>query len=136
MIRIFFIISFAFITYAMIDMCLQSGFNLKNVLLTIVALIFVVIGLFWIYSLGVIFDYKNNKFKLILGLTNRSKYERPLSSISSIDIINDLNIGAKFIINYYDGNKEEIYYHFYRISFVEQIQFKRLKMEIQKTRFL
>ena len=69
---------------------------------------------------------------MILGLSNKNKYERILNSISSIDIVNDLNLGVDVIINYLDGRKEKIYYHFYRISFVEKLQFKRLKRQLNK----
>ena len=132
LIRIFSIISFIFIIYAMIDMCVISGFQIQYILLTAVVLFFVIIGMIWIYSLGIVFDFKENKFKLILGLLNKNKYERILNSISSIDIVNDLNLGVDVIINYLDGRKEKIYYHFYRISFVEKLQFKRLKRQLNK----
>ena len=132
LIRIFSIISFIFIIYAMIDMCVISEFQIRYILLTAVVLFFVIIGMIWIYSLGIVFDFKKNKFKLILGLSNKNKYERILNSISSIDIVNDLNLGVDVIINYLDGHKEKIYYHFYRISFVEKLQFKRLKRQLNK----
>jgi hypothetical protein len=132
LIRIFSIISFIFIIYAMIDMCVISEFQIRYILLTAVVLFFVIIGIIWIYSLGIVFDFKKNKFKLILGLSNKNKYERILNSISSIDIVNDLNLGVDVIINYLDGHKEKIYYHFYRISFVEKLQFKRLKRQLNK----
>ena len=132
LIRIFSIISFIFIIYAMIDMCVISGFQIRYILLTAAVLFFVIIGMIWIYSLGIVFDFKKNKFKLILGLSNKNKHERILNSISSIDLVNDLNLGVDVIINYLDGHKEKIYYHFYRISFVEKLQFKRLKKQLNK----
>ena len=132
LIRIFSIISFIFIIYAMIDMCVISEFQIRYILLTAVVLFFVIIDMIWIYSLGIVFDFKKNKFKLILGLSNKNKYERILNSISSIDIVNDLNLGVDVIINYLDGHKEKIYYHFYRISFIEELQFKRLKRQLNK----
>ena len=132
LIRFFFIISFVFIIYAMIDMCITSGFQIKYILFTAIVLFFVIIGMLWIYSLGIVFDFKKNKFKLVLGLSNKNKYERILKNISSVDVVNDLNLGVEFIINYLDGSKEKIYYQFYRISFVENLQFKRLKRQLNK----
>lgn len=132
LIRFFFIISFIFVIYAMIDMCVTSGFQIKYILFTAIVLFFVIIGMLWIYSLGIVFDFKKNKFKLVLGLSNKNKYERIIKNISSVDMVNDLNLGVEFIINYLDGSKEKIYYHFYRISFVENLQFKRLKRQLNK----
>ena len=132
LIRFFFIISFVFIIYAMIDMCITSGFQIKYILFTAIVLFFVIIGMLWIYSLGIVFDFKKNKFKLVLGLSNKNKCERILKNISSVDVVNDLNLGVEFIINYLDGSKEKIYYQFYRISFVENLQFKRLKRQLNK----
>ena len=45
LIRIFSIISFIFIIYAMIDMCVISGFQIQYILLTAVVLFFVIIVL-------------------------------------------------------------------------------------------
>ena len=40
-----------------------------------------------------------------------------------------------FIINYKNGYSEKRYYAFYRISFVEQAQFKRLKKSFNEIKF-
>ncbi|MBQ3067057.1 MAG: hypothetical protein IJD18_03405 [Clostridia bacterium] len=135
MLRIFFIISFLFILYAMIDMCVASEFEIKYILFTLIVLFFVVIGLFWIYSLGIVFDFRKNTFKLILGLSNKNKHERVLKNISSVDIVNNSNLGIEFVINYLDGGSEKIFYHFYRISFLEKLQFKRLKKQLNHVKF-
>ena len=66
LIRIFSIISFIFIIYAMIDMCVISGFQIQYILLTAVVLFFVIIDMIWIYSLGIVFDFKKNKSKSYL----------------------------------------------------------------------
>lgn len=130
--RLCFILSFIFIQYAMIDMFVQSGFKFKYLLFTIVVFIFVVVGLFWIYSLGIVVDYKNDKLKIILGLLKQNRYERVLSSISSLDIENDQNISTNIVINYCYGGKEIINYTFYRVAYIEAKQFKRLKKNIKK----
>lgn len=131
-IRIAFIISISFIIYAIIDMCIKSSFEFKNILFAIIVFIFAIFGLLFVYSLGIIINYKNNKFKLIVGLTKQNRYERELCDISSLDVEKVLNIGMNFIINYKNGHSERIYYKFYRISFVEESQFKRIKKQLSK----
>ena len=134
-VRICFIISFAFIIYAMFDMCLQSSFDIKYMLLTLLVVFFVVYGLIWIYSLGLRISYKKDRFILVLGLTKVNHYERVLSNVESIDIEKELNLGFSFIIKYKDGYIERIKYKFYRISIVEESQFKRLKKQINNMKF-
>ena len=80
-VRICFIISFAFIIYAMFDICFQSSFDIKNILLTLLVIIFVAFGLIWLYSLGLNINYKKDRLILVLGLTTDKHYERVLSNI-------------------------------------------------------
>lgn len=134
-VRICFIISFVFIIYAMFDMCLQSSFDIKNILLTILVIIFVVFGLTWLYSLGLSINYKKDRLILILGLTKVNQYERSLLNVESIDVEKELNLGFVFVIKYKNGYIERIKYKFYRISIVEEGQFKRLKKQINKLKF-
>ena len=134
-VRICFIISFAFIIYAMFDMCLQSSLDIKYILLTLLVIIFVVFGLTWLYSLGLSVNYKKDRLILILGLTKVNQYERVLSNVELIDIEKELNLGFTFVIKYKDGYVERIKYKFYRISIVEEGQFKRLKKQINKLKF-
>lgn len=134
-IRICFIISFAFIIYAMFDMGFQSSFDIKYILLTLLVIIFVVFGLKWLYSLGLSINYKKDRLILIQGLTKVNQYERVLSNVKSIDIEKELNIGFTFVIKYKDGYIERIKYKFYRISIVEEGQIKRLKQQINKLKF-
>lgn len=134
-VRIWFIISFAFIIYLMFDMCLQSSFDIKNILLTILVIIFVVFGLTWLYSLGLSINYKKDRLILILGLTKVNQYERALLNVESIDVEKELNLGFVFVIKYKNGYIERIKYKFYRISIIEEGQFKRLKKQINKLKF-
>ena len=134
-VRICFIISFVFIIYAMFDMCLQSLFDIKYILLTLLVIIFVVFGLTWLYSLGLSINYKKDRLILILGLTKVNQYEKVLSNVESIDIEKELNLGFDFVIKYKDGYVERIKYKFYRISIVEEGQFKRLKRQINRLKF-
>lgn len=128
--RIAFIISLAFLAYAMVDMTIQSQFSVKYILLTLVVFVLIVFALLWIYSLGVVVDKKKNNLKIILGLTFNNIHERALSNIASIDVVKDRNLGMNFILNYSYGASETIYYKFYRISFIEEIQFKRIKKSL------
>ena len=128
--RIFIIISFTFLTYAMIDTCFYSKFQLKDVILTIVAIIFTIICLLWIHTLGIIFDFKNNKLRLILGLLPNAKYERVLSNISNIDVAKNGSLGICFVVKYTNGEKEDFYFYD-RYSF-NGILSKRLNKKIQK----
>ena len=130
--RIAFIISLAFFAYAMVDMTIRSQFSVKYILLTLVAFVFIVFALLWIYSLGIVVDKKKNRLQLILGLTFNNIHERVLSNIVSIDVVKDRNLGMNFILNYSYGTSERIYYKFYRISFIEEIQFKRIKKRLTK----
>lgn len=127
-----FIISVVFIIYAMFDMCLQSSFDIKYILLTLLVIIFVIFGLTWLYSLGLSINYKKDRLILTLGLTKVNKYERVLSNVELIDIEKESNLGFNFVIKYKDGYTERIKYKFYRISMVEEGQFKRLKKQINK----
>ena len=131
-VRICFIISFAFIVYATFDMCLQNRFDIKYILLTLLVILFVVFGLIWLYSLGLSINCKEDRLILALGLTKVNQYERVLSNVESIDIEKKINLGFDFVIKYKDGYIERIKYKFYRISILEEGQFKRLKKQIKK----
>ena len=114
----------------MVDMTIQSQFSVKYILLTLVAFVFIIFALLWIYSLGIVVDKKKNNLKLILGLTTNNIHERALSNIVSIDVVKDRNLGMNFVLNYSYGTSETIHYQFYRISFIEEIQFKRIKKSL------
>ena len=133
--RIAFIISLAFYAYAFVYMTIQSQFAIKYILMMLVVFVFVVFGLLWIYSLGIVIDRKKNRLILILGLTDRNIHERALSNIESIDVVKDRNIGMNFILHYHHGASEKLYYKFYRVSFVEAVQFKRIKRSLAKLKF-
>lgn len=73
--------------------------------------------------------------KIVLGFSKENKFERNISVVQSLDIELVNNIGMNFIINYKNGYSEKRYYAFYRISFVEQAQFKRLKKSFNEIKF-
>ena len=133
--RIAFILSLAFFAYAFVDMMIQSQFAIKYILMMLAVFVLVFFGLLWIYSLGIVIDKKKNKLTLILGLSDRNIHERALSNIMSMDVEKDRNLGMYFILNYQYGASEKLYYKFYRISFIEEFQFKRIKKSLAKLKF-
>ena len=134
-VRIAFVLSLSFFTYAFVDMTIQSQFAIKYILMMLVVFVFVAFGLLWIYSLGIVIDKKKNSLTLIFGLTDRNIHKRALSNIASIDVEKDRNLGMNFILHYNYGASEKLYYKFYRVSFVEEVQFKRIKRSLAKLKF-
>ena len=71
-------------------------------------------------------------YEKIIGLTKDNRYERVLSDVEAIDIEKDSNIGFRFVIKHKNGAVEKTKYKFYRISFIEQAQYNRLKKQINR----
>ena len=92
--RIFFLVCLAFLLYAFTDMCVQSGFAFKSILLLLLAVVLVVFGLFWIYFPGIWIDRKNGKVKLMLGLSANYIHERELAHIVSLDVEKEVVING------------------------------------------
>ena len=130
-VRISFLISCLFLLYAMVEIAI-SQFDLKNLFLLVVSVCFVMVGLIWIYSLGIFIDKKNDKLRIVTGLSKTETRERVLSNVVSIDIELNGDIGMIFIVNYNYGSSEKIEYNFYRISFVEKAQYRRIKKQLSK----
>lgn len=131
-VRISFLISFAFLIYAFVDMYIQSNFYFENLLLLVLAVVSAICVLIWIYSMGLFIDKKNNILKIVVGFSKKDKIERSLSDVESIDVELCQDIGMNFIINYRHHCSEKIEYRFYRISFLEKSQYKRLKRQLSK----
>ena len=134
-VRIFFLMSLGFFLYAFADMCVQSGFAIKNILLLLLVMLLAAFGVCWIYLLGIRIDRQNGKVKLVLGLSSSYIYERALDHIASLDVEKESNVGMYFIIHYRNGGSEKLFYRFYRVSFIEASQFKRIKRELAKMNF-
>lgn len=130
-VRISFLISCLFLLYGMFEIVI-SQFDLKNLFLLLVSICFVIIGLIWIYSVGIFIDKKNNKLQIITGLSKREKRERVLSNIVSVDVELNGDIGMIFIIKYNYSASEKIEYKFFRISSLEKAQYKRIKKQLSK----
>ncbi len=129
-VRISFLITSAFLIYAFVDMYIQSDFKFANLMFLFFIAIVIVLGIAYIYSMGLFFDKKNDIVRIVTGFSNDNKRERVLSSIDSIDLELNGNIGMSFIIKYSYNYTEKIEYKFYRISFIEKAQYKRIKKQL------
>ena len=130
--RLWFIVAFAFFDFLMIFFYSQSEAKGKAFLFVLGAIVFTVCGLLWIYTQGVFINRKNNKLKIVVGISKRDRYERVLSDIQALDVEKVSSIGMKFIMIHQNGSVEKIEYKFYRISFFEEAQFKRMKRQLRK----
>lgn len=133
--RIGFLLSFVFFLYAFADMCIQSQFAAKNILMAVAVLLLAVLGTVWIYARGVAVDPKTGSVKLILGLTKKNIHVRMLDQIEYIDAEKHMNLGMYFIVQYKDGHSEKLYYKFYRMSSLEEAQFPRIKRQLSELEF-
>ena len=129
-VRISFLIAFAFLIYAFVDIYIESYFEFTYLLLLIIIVGIVIYGLIWIYSMGLFFDEKNNKLNIVAGFSKENRKERILSDVNSLDVELNDDLGMSFIINYKSNYTEKIGYKFYRISFLEQSQYKRIKKQL------
>ena len=129
-IRIAFLIAFAFLIYAFFDMYIQSSFSFFNLMLLLFVVAVAIYVLIWMYSFGIFIDNKNNTIKIITGFSSNNRRERSLSDIKSVDVELNGNIGMTFIIQYIYNSTERIEYKFYRISFLEKSQYKRIKKQL------
>ena len=129
-IRIPFLIAFTFSIYAFIDMYIQSNYSFINLVLLLFLFAVVIYNLIWMYSYGIFIDNKSGTIKIITGFSSNNKRERYLRDIKSIDVELNGNIGMTFSINYNYDSTEKIEYKFFRISFVEKSQYKRIKRQL------
>ena len=127
-VRIFSLISLAFLIYAFVDMYIQSDFDFTSLLLLILIVGFAILCLMWMYSIGIFIDKKNDILKIVTGFSNNKVIV--FSNVSSIDLELNGNIGMNFIINYKHNCSEKVEYKFYRISFLERTQYKRIKKQL------
>ena len=129
-VRISFLITFAFLIYAFVDIYTESYFKFTNLMLLIIIVGIVIYGLIWIYSIGLFFDKKSNKLEIVTGFSKENRKKRVLSDVNSLDVELNDDLGMSFIINYKSNYTEKISYKFYRISFLEQSQYKRIKKHL------
>ena len=129
-VRIPFLLAFAFLIYAFVDMYIQSNYSFFNLMMLLFVLAVIVYGVIRMYSMGIFIDNRNNIIKIITGISSDNRRERSLSDIKSIDVELNGNIGMTLLINYNYNSTEKIVYKFYRISFVEKSQYKRIKKQL------
>lgn len=129
LLRVFFLISCSFLVFGMVEI-LRSDFRFFNLFLLAVSVCFVIVWLIWTYSLGVFVDKKRNTLTVVTGLSSKEKRQRVLSNVSSVDVELNGNLGMTFIINYKHNCNEKIEYKFFRISFVEKSQYRRIKTQL------
>lgn len=112
------------------DMYIQSNFRFFNLILLLFVVAVVAYGFIEMYFLGIFIDSKNKTIKIRTGLSSNNRIERSLCQIKSIDVELNGNIGMTFFIKYKYHSTEKIEYKFYRISFVEKSQYKRIKKQL------
>ena len=108
----------------------KNDFSFLNLFLLAISMCFVIVWLIYMYSLGVFVNYKNKTIKIVTGFLRGNSRERSLLDIKSVDIELNGDIGMTFIIEYNYNSTEKIEYKFYRISFVEKSQYKRIKKQL------
>lgn len=130
--RIFMIASILFAIYLGIDNCLFNGINFQNISLITILSIFLLLVIYWQWTLGIFINKKRNTLIFSFYLNKSKNVERLINTIQSIKLEKKRNLGFNFIVNFKDGYKEEIFYSFYRVSFIEEIQIKRIKRKLTK----
>ena len=81
--------------------------------------------------MGVFVYSKKDKLRIVTGFLKSEKFERVLSNVVSVDVELRGDIGMDFIINYKYNSSDKIEYRFYRIAFVERLQYKRIKRQLE-----
>ena len=117
---------------ALTEMCIHSGFAFIDLMILIACACLVGFGIYYMYSMGIFADYKRNRLRIVTGLLARDRKEVALSGVESIDVSLDRNRTMIFTIHYTYNRKETVAYTFFRISFVEKWQYRRIKKELDK----
>ncbi|MBR3715221.1 MAG: hypothetical protein IKM18_04870 [Clostridia bacterium] len=127
--RILFLISLAFLVCCMFDI-VKNDFDFFNLFLLVISICFAAVWSIYIYSLGIFIDRNKDKLRIVTGFSKKATKECVLSNIVSINVELDDNLGMIYVINYKYNCVEKIEYKFYRISFFEKSQYKRIKKEL------
>lgn len=130
--RIFMIISVLFAIYLGINDCMINGTNFKNIALITILFLFLLLMIYWQWTLGIFANLKSGKLIFSFYMNKSKNIERLISDIKSIEVEKEKNLGFNFIVSFKNGYKEKIFYRFYRISFIEEIQFKRIRKRLIK----
>lgn len=128
--RLCFLLSALFV----ISLVIWAGIHLsENVLLYLAfALIYLLTSTVWTHVPGIMIRPDKDRMIFMLGYTKKNQHERELSTVQWIDIDRVEGFGFNFIIKHESGYMEKILFRFGRYSFVEEMQYKRIKRELEK----
>ena len=128
--RLSFLLSALFI----IGLIIWAGVRLsENVILYLAfALIYLIASTIWTHVPGITIRPDKDRMILMLGYTKKNQHERELSTIQRIDIDRMKGFGFNFIIKHESGYVEKKLFRFGRYSFVEEMQYKSIKRELEK----
>ena len=126
------IIAILFSIYLGINDCIINRSNFKNISLITILFVFLLLVIYWQWTLGIFINKKRKILVFSFYMNKSENIERLISDIKSIELEKEKNLGFNFIVSFKDGYKEKIFYRFYRISFIEEIQFKRIRKELIK----
>lgn len=131
-VRIIMLLSFGFLLWAFTDMYIQSGYRFANLALLIMGAVVAACVMVWMYSMGIFLDRKNNKLRIVMGILYRERKEIALDGLESVDVALNGNLGMTFVIRYTYNRTEHFEHRFFRISFVERWQYKRIRRQLDK----
>ena len=128
--RLSFLLSALFVIWLVI----WAGIHLsENVILYLAfALIYLLASTVWTHVPGIMIRPDKNRMIFMLGYTKKNQHERELSTIQRIDIDRMKGFGFYFIIKHESGFVEQKLFRFGRFSLIEEVQYKRLKKELEK----
>ena len=129
--RIISLIAFSYFAYLLIRDCVRNEFQTKQLILLLVYLVFSVAVIIQMYTVGIFINRKTNTLRIVLGLS-KENCQLLLYLVKSVDVERVKKIGMDFIINYRDGSSKRIRYLFYRLTWLESLQFNRIKRQLYK----
>ena len=128
--RIFMIVSILFVIYLGVDNCVKVGMHIDNITVIVIMFVFLIFIVYWQWAVGIF--VKGDRLLFLFHLRKGERYERSICNIQSIELRKEKNRGFNFKIAYKNGTQEELFYRFYRISFVESIQYRRIQKKLIK----
>ena len=130
--RLFTVFGCLFMMYLPINNLTSKGAGIENISAIVVLFIFLILSIYWQWTVGIFFNVKNDRIIFSFYINKNKDVERIMSEIKSIEVIKENHLGFDFIIYYKDGYEETLFYKFYRVSFFEEIQLRRLKRQLNQ----
>ncbi len=130
--RIFTILSILFVIYLPINDLFSKGIKFYNLIIIIILIIFLGVVIYWQWTLGIFLNVKKNRITLSFYMDKSKNVERVLSDIESILLEEKKNYGFDFVLKHKNGYIEKLNYKFFRLIWLESIQAKRIKKELEK----